>query len=458
MRKIFKYNMCMFLALAVGLSACKDHDLEDFAIQQTDPSAVSAGDVIGEIVKSNERITVPIQVTLSTPATKAFEVGVALNVDTVDQLIADNVLTGTAALPANAVELPNVVKVAYGASTASFEVSISVTAIEKYYGQAIAFAFNLVDPGKGNHIGSEGSGVVVLNTEDLLNESEIHYVSFTNGGGEVIEARNRQNYTVTSAGLTVPLGITLAGVPSRSFTVKTTVNTDTIAQLKAEGVLPDNVIALQPGDYDLDELHTIGSNLSSAPLTVNIPWSVIEANLDNTLALSVALEDPSRHILDYEKNTTVILIHPNLVVEVDVTNEGAYSVSRDNGAGPEGGEGSLKLIDNDYNSKFLQGDFVGDLWMQLIFDEPQLIGAYTFTSGNDAPTRDPKSWNLEASNDGENWVTIDERSEETFGTRLETRRFEIATPVAYTHFRLNITENGGSNLFQMTEWRMIRVP
>lgn len=458
MRKIFKYKMYMFLALAVGLYGCKDHDLEDFAIEQTAPSAVSAGDVNGEIVKSNERITVPIQVTLSTPATKAFEVGVALNVDTVEQLITDNVLTGTAALPANAVELPNVVKVAYGASTASFEVSISVTAIEKYYGQAIAFAFNLVDPGKGNHIGTDGSGLIVLNTEELLNESEIHYISFTNGGGEVIEARNRQNYTVTSAGLTIPLGITLAGVPSRSFTVETTVNTDTIAQLKAEGVLPGNVIALQPGDYDLDELHTIGSNLSSAPLNVNIPWAVIESNMDNTLALSIALEDPSRHILDYEKNTTVILIHPSLVVEVDVTNEGVYSVSRDNGAGPEGNEGSLKLIDNNYNSKFLQGDFVGDLWMQLIYEEPQFIGAYTFTSGNDAPDRDPTSWYLEASNDGENWVTIDERSEETFGTRLETRRFEIATPVAYTHFRLNITENGGSNLFQMTEWRMIRVP
>src|SRR5690606_29704061 len=131
-----------------------------------------------------------IQVTLSTPATKAFQVGVALNVDTVEQLVEDNVLTGTAVLPANAVELPNVVKVAYGASTASFDVSISVTAIEKYYGQAIAFAFNLVDPGKGNHVGSEGSGLVVLNTEDLLNESEIHYVSFTNGGGEILEARN----------------------------------------------------------------------------------------------------------------------------------------------------------------------------------------------------------------------------------------------------------------------------
>lgn len=458
MRKIFKYKMYMFFVLAVGLAACKDHDLEDFAIEQTAPSAVSAGDVVGDIVKSNERITVPIQVTLSTPATKAFQVGVALNVDTVEQLVEDNVLTGTAVLPANAVELPNVVKVAYGASTASFDVSISVTAIEKYYGQAIAFAFNLVDPGKGNHVGSEGSGLVVLNTEDLLNESEIHYVSFTNGGGEILEARNRQNYTVTSAGLTIPLGVTLAGVPSKSFTVKSTVNTDTIAQLKSEGILPDNVIALQPGEYDLDELHTIGSNLSSGPLTVNVPWSVIESNMDHTLALSVVLEDPSRHILDYEKNTTVILIHPNLVVEVDVTNDGEYSVSRDNGDGPEGREGSLKLIDNDYNSKFLQGGFSGDLWMQLIYDEPQLIGAYTFTSGNDAPTRDPKSWYLEASNDGENWVTIDERSDETFATRFETRRFEIATPVAYTHFRLNITENNGSSAYQMTEWRMIRVP
>lgn len=458
MRKISAYRFFMFLILVIGISSCKDHELDEFTIEKTATSSVSAGDVVGDIVKSNERVTIPIQVKLSTPATKAFQVGVALNIDTVEQLIEGNVLTNTAALPSNAVELPNVVKISYGASIATFDVSISVTAIEKFYGQSIAFAFKLVDPGKGNQIGSGGSGLIVLNTEDLLSESEIHYVSFTTGGGEIIEARNRQNYTVTSAGLTIPLGVTLAGVPSRSFTIKTIVNTDTITQLKAEGLLPENVIALQADDYDLDELHTIGSNLSSAPLTINIPWSVIESNMDNTLALSVALVEPSRHILDYEKNTTVILIHPDLVVEVDVTNEGAYSVSRDNDAGPEGGEGSLKLIDNNYNSKFLQGGFTGDLWMQLIFDEPQFIGAYTFTSGNDAFERDPKDWTLEGSNDGVNWVTVDERSEESFGTRLETRRFEIAIPVAYTHFRLNITNNHGSSLFQMTEWRMIRVP
>ena len=457
MKKIFKQISLLFFA-ATLLVGCKQDELEDFKPLPSEPTAVSAGSGVGTISKNNERITVSLQVSLSTPAGKAFQVGVQLNADTVAQLIEDGILEHAQALPSNAITLPNVVQIPYGASSATFEISISITALERFYGDNVAFAFNLVEPGKGNRIGTQGSNVVTLNTTDLLSENEIHYVSFTNGAGEVLEAKSRQNYVVTSAGLSIPLGVSLASVPGRTFNVRTAVNADTIATLVANGTLPANTLALQPNQYDLDRIYQVPSNSSTAPLDIIIPWSVIEANMDNVLALSITLDSTSRHVLNYEMNDVIILIHPTLVVEVDVTNDGVYAVNRENGGGADAGEGSKKLVDNNFNSKFLQGGFNGDTKLTLTYETPQLIGAYTFTSANDAPERDPRDWFMEGSMDGENWVTIDSRTGETFGTRFLTKRYEISQPVAYTHYRLNITNNNGSDAFQMTEWRMIRVP
>ena len=457
MKKIFtKISLLCFAAtLLIG---CKQDDLEEFRPLPTQPTDVSAGSGIGTISKNNERITVPLEVTLTSPASKAFQVGIQLNADTVIQLINDGVLQDAQALPPNAITLPNVVQIPYGASKATFEISISITALERFYGDNVAFAFNLVQPGKGNRIGTQGSNVVTLNTTDLLSENEIHYVSFTNGAGGVLEARNRQNYVVTSAGLSIPLGISLASVPGRTFNVRTDANADTIATLVANGTLPANTVALQPDQYDLNRIYQVPSNASTAPLDLIVPWSVIEANMDNVLALSISLDSTSRHVLNYEKNNVIILIYPPLVVEVDVTNEGVFAVNRDNGGGADANEGSKKLIDNNVNSKFLQGGYNGDLQMTLTFATAQNIGAYTFTSANDADTRDPKDWFLEGSMDGVSWVTIDQRSNEKFTTRFQTRRFEISQPVAYTHYRLNITNNNGSSAYQQAEWRMIRVP
>ena len=69
----------------------------------------------------------------------------------------------------------------------------------------------------------------------------------------------------------------------------------------------------------------------------------------------------------------------------------------------------------------------------------------------------PKDWKLQASNDGTTWTTIDTRAGESFASRFQTRRFEVsAAPQPYTYYRIFMTANGGSSLFQMAEWRVIR--
>lgn len=164
--------------------------------------------------------------------------------------------------------------------------------------------------------------------------------------------------------------------------------------------------------------------------------------------------------IETPKGSTAELSHllTDLGIVRDVTNEGNLSVSRDNSGGQHAGEGSLKLVDNDTNTKFLQFDYVGDLWFELEFFEPIALGGYTFTSANDASQRDPRDWRLEATSDGVNWTVLDTRAEETFEERFQTRTFLFDNDQEYTRYRIYVTAVGSGGLFQMAEWRMLALP
>src|SRR5690606_25930741 len=223
--------------------------------------------------KQGEQVFVPLAINLSEPASKAFQVELQLNADTVEQLIANGQLENTVALPPTLVAIPSNVSFAFGSKRTEFEVSISIGFLERNFGKNVAFAYRLVNPGKGNSIAPHAnSTVVVLNTADILQPGEIRYLSITNGGGGILEARNRQNYLSQSGGISIPLGITLAGAPGKAFTVKARVNPDTIATLIANGTLPQNTIALNADQVTMDTIVRVGSNISAAPLNVFVQW------------------------------------------------------------------------------------------------------------------------------------------------------------------------------------------
>lgn len=144
--------------------------------------------------------------------------------------------------------------------------------------------------------------------------------------------------------------------------------------------------------------------------------------------------------------------------KVDVTDKAVISVNYDNGAGPNGGEGSLKVVDNNFTSKFLINPYRNDFYMQLAFPQPQQVASYTLTSGDDAPGRDPKDWKFSGSIDGSTWVDLDVKTGETFSSRRLTRTFSFKNLVAYKFYRISISAVGSGSLFQLTEWRVIEVP
>jgi len=143
----------------------------------------------------------------------------------------------------------------------------------------------------------------------------------------------------------------------------------------------------------------------------------------------------------------------------DVTTfENTFSVSHENGGGPDGGEGSKKMIDGDITTKIFVGNVGNNMSWQFLFDAPQIVNGYSMTSGNDAPDRDPKHWIVEGSIDGINWVKVDEKSEEFWTERRQSRTFLFTNKVAYNYYRFSMVElNGGSN-FQMSEVRILEIP
>ncbi|WP_333576877.1 discoidin domain-containing protein [Sphingobacterium sp.] len=453
MKRLF-YFITIFLGLSQFL-ACSKNDLEGFNLQGGARVQVIAEGGGEDLIKTNDYVQVPMKVKLSSPASQTFDVELQLNTDTITKLIESGTLKDAIALPNAAFSFPNVVKFQYGADTTSFLLTISRTEIERVYGKKFILSYKLSNPGKGNQLGNPNSVIVTLDSKNLLTAEDIHYLSITNSPGNIILARDHNNYNTTPSGIEIPLGVSLASFPSRWFYVEVRGTTDSIANWIAKKKVPENTIGLQENEYAIPSRVQVLGNKSAAAFNISIPWDIITKNKDRHLAVTVYLKDPTLHVINPQKNYTTILIDCAKVVEFDVTAEGALTVNRDNDGGPNAGEGSLKLVDNRTDTKFLQGGFTGDLQCTLTFTRTLKIGAYTLTSGNDEISRDPKSWNLEGSLDGTNWVVIDTRTNESFPNRLETRRFNVQKPGSYKFYRLNITENVGNRLFQCSEWRMI---
>ncbi|MEV8243835.1 GH92 family glycosyl hydrolase [Streptomyces rochei] len=114
-----------------------------------------------------------------------------------------------------------------------------------------------------------------------------------------------------------------------------------------------------------------------------------------------------------------------------------------------GGEVKENLVDGEPTTKWLAFEKTG--WVEFDLDEPAGIAKYALTSANDHDERDPADWTLKGSADGETWQTLDSRSGESFGERLQTKTYELAEPAEYRHFRLEFTKNNGGDILQLAD-------
>jgi hypothetical protein len=162
------------------------------------------------------------------------------------------------------------------------------------------------------------------------------------------------------------------------------------------------------------------------------------------------------HIFQLIREANGLPVNPgsNPPSGTDITNLGG-TLSAQYQTGSPTGEDYTKLIDNNANTKYLT--FNASAWMQYQAPASYVVTSYTITSANDAPERDPLNWNLQGSNNGSTWTTIDTRSNEDFLSRFQKKTFTFNNTTGYPYYRFNMSNNSGT-LFQLAEIELFGTP
>lgn len=147
-------------------------------------------------------------------------------------------------------------------------------------------------------------------------------------------------------------------------------------------------------------------------------------------------------------NNKIDMYVPRLIINLMLLG-GTITTSGDNAPN----EGISKLIDGKIDTKVLYKSR-SSVWVKYVQTKSSIVTKYTFTSGNDAPERDPLRWTLSGSNDGTTWTVIDTRDNIDFPLRKQTLTFEIPdNTAAFTQYKLDMVNNSG-NMFQLAEWAL----
>ena len=88
------------------------------------------------------------------------------------------------------------------------------------------------------------------------------------------------------------------------------------------------------------------------------------------------------------------------------------------------------------------------------------VTQYQISSANDVPQRDPAAWQLEASNDGVNWTTLDTQTGQSFANRHMTNTYTFSNSTPYRYYQLSITANSGGSAYglQLSEFALFSAP
>ena len=111
------------------------------------------------------------------------------------------------------------------------------------------------------------------------------------------------------------------------------------------------------------------------------------------------------------------------------------------------------VITDDHSSKYCVTGHKGG-WIEYQSPTPVVVGSYAITNAFSYVGRNPKDWQLLASNDGENWDVLDEQIDQKFTVRMNSREYPVNNKNSYQYFRLNITRNNGDGEFQFAKWQL----
>ncbi|PIQ19922.1 MAG: hypothetical protein COW65_17980 [Cytophagales bacterium CG18_big_fil_WC_8_21_14_2_50_42_9] len=226
-------------------------------------------------------------------------------------------------------------------------------------------------------------------------------------------------------------------------------NLTAMASAGNETVLFWNDASITEENFDV-EVSTDGTNFTLAGSVPANSTSFTHTGL--TMSTKYYYRVASRNqfgVSEYTETAEVTTLDFPEELEDLTNNGGTLTVQKDNTSNPN--ETKDKFIDNSATSKYLVD--LQNLWITYNSTDKGILTKYTLTSGNDAPDRDPKDWKIEGSNNGIDWTQLDERKNEKFSGRGQTKTYVIANTLPFNVFKITITNNGGS-LFQAAEWEL----
>ncbi|HEY3871918.1 MAG TPA: GH92 family glycosyl hydrolase [Actinocrinis sp.] len=116
-----------------------------------------------------------------------------------------------------------------------------------------------------------------------------------------------------------------------------------------------------------------------------------------------------------------------------------------------GGTDVSALFDNTSSTQVTFGSTTPTISYR--FAAPEKISAYTLTSGSVAG--DPAAWQLQGSNDGAKWTTLDMRTGQSFASRQQTDDYTVAHPQAFQDYRIVVTGNSGAATTTLSEVQLM---
>ena len=128
--------------------------------------------------------------------------------------------------------------------------------------------------------------------------------------------------------------------------------------------------------------------------------------------------------------------------------------------GQNGGEGSGNLFDGNTGSKYFADPPNGTSYtvpyiVEWDYNKAFLANSYSLTTGNDMPSRDPKSWVLYASEEAEgedSYVQVSEVIDFKEDSRGKTVKFDLDAPGTYQRYRLVVNDlRDNTQKFQLAE-------
>lgn len=129
-------------------------------------------------------------------------------------------------------------------------------------------------------------------------------------------------------------------------------------------------------------------------------------------------------------------------------------VSSPSGHGGEGNwspnEEISSSVDGNPATKWCIATADAEILWQYDHRDAVVINAYSLTSANDVPQRDPKGWTLQGSGDGVKWTDLDVR-QAAFTARNQKLDFTFSNWTAYRYYRFKFQHDPAASHFQIAD-------